>query len=113
MEFGGSAFLILVSGLRLYVQLSNVFHELYKMWLESLSTKKRESIRTIRVTTERKSGIPPLVAPFNFGIDQDWLEDEGPGDAKLIEDWGTYEDPEGFGTKKRPMDDEGMENNQD
>jgi len=47
--------------------------------------------------------IPPNQAPYNFGISVDWMENHGQKYADLIGDWGTFEDPDGFGTKARQL----------
>jgi hypothetical protein len=46
--------------------------------------------------TGRSTIEPPLLAPFNFGIDQTWFENKSEEFARLVKDWGTHGNPEGF-----------------
>lgn len=48
----------------------------------------------------RGSDEPPDVAPYNFGINQPWYGAHKDKDTHRIalSDWGSYDDPEGFGT---------------
>ena len=81
-------------------QLTTALHRLYDLWWSSLTVVKRRKFTTIRITsTDRSSSIPPNQAPYNFGISVDWMEKYGQKYMDLIGDWGTFEDPNGFGTK--------------
>ncbi|TDL13707.1 hypothetical protein BD410DRAFT_903240 [Rickenella mellea] len=83
-------------------ELSAVFHDLYELWWDSLSTKEREGFRTTRVAgTGRSTDRPPLIAPFDFGIDATWWDEKHEEFSSLVCDWGTHGDPNGFGTKRR------------
>jgi hypothetical protein len=74
---------------------------LHQLWRNSLTTKQKEAIRAIRVTgSGRQTSQPPLVAPFNFGIDADWWADESQRFTALVGDWGKFEDPVGFGSRR-------------
>jgi hypothetical protein len=54
-------------------QLSEIFHDLKKIAFGALSTKQKEAIVGIRVEgTGRVSQVPPLIAPYDFGIDWGW-----------------------------------------
>ena len=54
--------------------------------------------------TSRSTIEPPLIAPFDFGIDQGWLENESERYARLVKDWGTHGNPEGFGETEEDQD---------
>lgn len=82
----------------LYWQLSSIFHELWDLWYDSLNAQSREKINYIRIKdTGRTTNIPPLVAPYNFGINKGWMRDESVNFSRLVTDWGRFPDPDGFG----------------
>lgn len=82
-------------------QLSEVLHEIRKLGYESMSAKDREKISNITVNeTGRTTNIPPLVAPYNFGINAAWHEREKNNFPGIINDWGKYAGPDGFDTEE-------------
>lgn len=83
-----------------YLQLTNVSHTMQAMFSESQTTRERAHFHYKRVTgTHRKSSRIPLVAPWDFGVHREWLDEhcEDPNIGPLIADWGTHGNPEGFG----------------
>ncbi|TDL15547.1 hypothetical protein BD410DRAFT_732578, partial [Rickenella mellea] len=82
-------------------ELSAIFHKLRSLWWDSIPAKQQLTYHARRVTdTERNTNLPPLMAPFNFGINNEWLEECRETYAAVIGDWGQHPDPDGFGTKK-------------
>ncbi|KIJ09904.1 hypothetical protein PAXINDRAFT_17024 [Paxillus involutus ATCC 200175] len=84
-------------------ELGDICHELYGMWRASLTAKQKKRFQTIHVHgTDRESPWIPLDTPFNFGIDMDWFDvaKESCEHGHLLTDWGQWEDPEGFGSRK-------------
>lgn len=51
--------------------------------------------------THRTSSRIPLVSPWDFGISNEWLNEQrnDPNIAPLLQDWGTHGDPEGLGIR--------------
>lgn len=79
-------------------QLTDVFVALEAIWWSSLSVKERQKFVTIKVSsTARSSSIPPGKAPYNFGINQEWMHQHKDEYTDLLLDWGQYPDPPGFG----------------
>ncbi|KAJ7312543.1 hypothetical protein DFH08DRAFT_973335 [Mycena albidolilacea] len=78
-------------------------HELSEMAFKLLPIHDKKKIHYVCVRTGRVSARIPDDAPYNFGINQLWLDanKNHPDRVHLLSDWGTYEDPEGFGTNKR------------
>ncbi|KAJ7770026.1 hypothetical protein B0H16DRAFT_1306988 [Mycena metata] len=74
-------------------QLSQISHVTQTMWAKSLTENELKNIKFRRVTTtHRKSLRIPKTSPWDFGINQEWLEEHG----DLVSTWGTYGNPEGF-----------------
>ncbi|KAF9468339.1 hypothetical protein BDZ94DRAFT_781360 [Collybia nuda] len=81
-------------------ELSDIFLTLHTSWWVSLTAKEREGYNFLRVRdTGRASDVIPLLAPFNFGINQRWLEvQKSRGEnSHILMDWNTFQDPDGFG----------------
>ncbi|KAJ6564364.1 hypothetical protein B0H19DRAFT_1285779, partial [Mycena capillaripes] len=82
---------------------SRMLHDMLSMWDVSLKPKERANIRYIRVRgTNRVSHRVPTIAPYDFGISLDWLE-QHQDDAlagPLLKDWNNYGNPDGFETWK-------------
>jgi hypothetical protein len=78
--------------------------------------KQKERFHMIRVTdTDRQSQHIPDFTPYTFGINADWLEARkgAPEYSHLLNEWGAWEDPEGFGSKKREhQDNQGTPNDE-
>jgi len=82
-------------------QLSDVFHKLKTIAMDALSVKQKEAIVGIRVgNTGRKSLIPPLLAPYDFGIDLGWWNRYAKKYPNHITDFMTHGNIEGFGKGK-------------
>ncbi|TDL17024.1 hypothetical protein BD410DRAFT_843958 [Rickenella mellea] len=82
-------------------ELSAIFHELRNLWWDFIPMKQQHTYHSLRVTgTQRNTNDPPLMAPFNFGINNEWLEEHGERYAAVVGDWGEHPDPDGFGAKK-------------
>ncbi|KAF7372889.1 hypothetical protein MSAN_00495100 [Mycena sanguinolenta] len=78
---------------------SNMLHDMLSMWDASLTTKERANIRYLRVRgTHRLSIGVPTLAPYDFGISLDWLKQhqDDPLDGRLLNDWNTHGNPDGF-----------------
>jgi hypothetical protein len=78
-------------------------HELAQIAFNLLPAKDKKNIRYERVRgTGRVSSRVPTIAPYNFGINKTWLEmyKDDPEYKHLLADWGSYDDPVGFGTNK-------------
>ncbi|KAG6871436.1 hypothetical protein C0992_010958 [Termitomyces sp. T32_za158] len=79
-------------------KLTDLFHKLQQLWWDSLSTKQKLSY-ALRVTnTGRSSSVPPLVAPFDFGIDPTWWSEHGTSTEykSIVSDWMKYPMPKAF-----------------
>ncbi|KAH9858843.1 hypothetical protein C2E23DRAFT_880265 [Lenzites betulinus] len=79
--------------------LSEIYHRLRKIWYDSLSVRFANAMTTRISTSNRSTNTPPPFAPYNFGINQQWLE-EYKNDATYkiaLRTWGTFTDPPGFG----------------
>ncbi|EIW65148.1 uncharacterized protein TRAVEDRAFT_16968 [Trametes versicolor FP-101664 SS1] len=74
--------------------------ELREMYAESLTAKQAQTSKFRVRNLGRSSDTPPAVAPYNFGINMEWLDAHKDMDTyhALLHDWGTYEDPVGFGS---------------
>ena len=85
-----------------WLKLTRILHKLEKFWWDALTNKEREAVNIFRVGTERSTSKPPLVAPYNFGIDLEWWKAaKESGDwENVIGDWGKYADPQGFGENR-------------
>ncbi|KIJ14141.1 hypothetical protein PAXINDRAFT_156253 [Paxillus involutus ATCC 200175] len=84
-------------------ELGNVYHELHDLWCSSLTAKQKKCFHSIRVhATQRQSTRIHTDMPYNFGIDLAWLDVNKnlPGLQDQLTDWGKWDDPEGFGSKK-------------
>jgi hypothetical protein len=72
-------------------------HKLRKIWWESLSIKEKETISSTPVYgTGRSTSVPPLQAPYDFGIDKTWWALFKHKYPEHVKDWFTYGNPEGF-----------------
>lgn len=49
--------------------------------------------------TGRSTSAPPLVAPYDFGIDMTWWETEASEYPAHVVDWLTHGNPDGFGVE--------------
>ncbi|KAJ7059204.1 hypothetical protein C8F01DRAFT_274966 [Mycena amicta] len=83
-------------------ELELIYHELTELYMASLGEKHR--MINVRIRSSRVSNRLPTKAPFNFGINMDWLN-EHRSDARYdtaiaTAQWGEWEDPVGFGSKK-------------
>ena len=88
-------------------QLTQVFNKLKTIVVDSLSVKQKEAIVGIRVgNTGRRSLIPPLLAPYDFGIDLGWWKHHAKNYPNHISDFMTHGNIEGFGKGKGKGDGE-------
>ncbi|KAJ7751790.1 hypothetical protein DFH07DRAFT_960848 [Mycena maculata] len=97
-------------------ELSGALQELSAIAFGFLTQNEKKKIQYIRVRdTGRASSRIPEIAPYNFGINPAWLEanKEKPEYVHLLVDWGTYKDPEGFGTNKRVIEENVVEGDPD
>jgi len=79
------------------IKLSKIFHDLNTIYTTNQTAKQREKIIGITVSeTGRATVVPPLVAPFDFGIDPEWFQRESGVFAKIVRDWGKHGNPDGF-----------------
>ncbi|KAF8497694.1 hypothetical protein JB92DRAFT_3099529 [Gautieria morchelliformis] len=93
---------------------SEIYHELSKIHMTSLSAKSRQQILFHRVQTNRSMDKPTMMAPYNFMIDEHWFKTKRAWKYKReTEDWGHYGDdhtPPGFsmpdGLRLLQMDEE-------
>ncbi|KIJ57839.1 hypothetical protein HYDPIDRAFT_171516 [Hydnomerulius pinastri MD-312] len=95
-----------------FMELGNILHDLHKLWRESLANKKRKRFHAIRVSdTGRQSGRIPDYTPYNFGINQEWLDANQHKHEyqDLLKDWGSWGDPEGWGSRKHGEEGNGQE----
>ncbi|KAJ7449729.1 hypothetical protein B0H11DRAFT_2332069, partial [Mycena galericulata] len=81
-------------------KMSNMFHDLHRVYSEAQSKSDKNKIIFTRV---RNTGRPcrriPAAAPYNFGIAEGWLE-RACADSEneaLLQGWGNFENPPGFG----------------
>lgn len=84
-------------------------HDLSTIASGLLSENERQKIQLIRVPdTGRASLRIPVIAPYNFGINNEWLQTNKlkPENTRLLSDWGKHPDPEGFGTRRRGVEGE-------
>lgn len=80
-------------------QLTCLIHKLVRILDETLTVKSSKLTQGTRVRgTGRSTNVPPVVAPYNFGINFQWLETYQNIYPVHLRDWGKYEDPEGFGS---------------
>ncbi|KAG2113233.1 hypothetical protein DEU56DRAFT_919734 [Suillus clintonianus] len=97
-------------------ELGQIFHTLHDLWQASLTSKQKKCFHMIRVTgTDRQSQRIPDFTPYTFGINMEWLEanKDRLEYQDLLKEWGAWEDPEGFGSKKREhQDDRGTPNDE-
>ncbi|KAJ6590800.1 hypothetical protein B0H10DRAFT_1960964 [Mycena sp. CBHHK59/15] len=84
-------------------------HDLSTIASDLLSENERQKIQLIRVPdTGRASLRIPVIAPYNFGINNEWLQTNKlkPENTRLLSDWGKHPDPEGFGTRRHGVEGE-------
>ncbi|KAJ6532810.1 hypothetical protein B0H10DRAFT_2449663 [Mycena sp. CBHHK59/15] len=84
-------------------------HDLSTIASGLLSENERQKIQLIRVPdTGRASLRIPVISPYNFGINKEWLQTNKlkPENTRLLSDWGKHPDPEGFGTRRRGVEGE-------
>ncbi|GBE87457.1 hypothetical protein SCP_1101330 [Sparassis crispa] len=82
-------------------ELSNIFKELDTLAWQAKSAKEKERIVSISVRdTGRSTDIPPLVAPFDFGINKTWWEvnKDDVRYKEVLTDWYMHGDLLGFGS---------------
>ncbi|KAG1797569.1 uncharacterized protein BJ212DRAFT_1488959 [Suillus subaureus] len=97
-------------------ELSQIFHTLHDLWRASLTSKQKKRFHMIQVTgTDHQSQHIPDFTPYTFSINIEWLEANKYRleYQDLLKEWGAWEDPEGFGLKKREhQDNQGTPNNE-
>jgi hypothetical protein len=80
--------------------MSDALHEMQSIAFDLLTPTQKKGIHyeRIRGTGRHSLGVPDR-APYNFGINMAWLDKykDHPDYSALLEDWGKYPDPEGFG----------------
>jgi hypothetical protein len=77
--------------------LEGIFYDLKKIAMDQLTAKQREAIVGIRVEgTGRISNIPPLCAPYDFGIDKTWWRTRGQDYPNHVVDFFTHGKLDGF-----------------
>ncbi|KIJ13115.1 hypothetical protein PAXINDRAFT_14174 [Paxillus involutus ATCC 200175] len=79
-------------------------------WWSGLSVKQKQQFPTRVEGTSRLPPRIPIVAPYNFGVNTAWLSTTIKEERykTLLEDWGTYGDPEGFGSNSVACPVEGL-----
>jgi hypothetical protein len=80
--------------------MSDALHEMQSIAFDLLTPTQKKGIHYERIRgTGRQSLRVPDRAPYNFGINMAWLDKykDHPDYSALLEDWGKYPDPEGFG----------------
>ncbi|KAJ7812475.1 hypothetical protein B0H13DRAFT_1926102 [Mycena leptocephala] len=81
-------------------EMSDALHEMQSIAFDLLTPTQKKGIHYERIRgTGRQSLRVPDRAPYNFGINMAWLDKykDHPDYSALLEDWGKYPDPEGFG----------------
>ncbi|KAJ7923883.1 hypothetical protein B0H13DRAFT_2266897 [Mycena leptocephala] len=81
-------------------EMSDGLHEMQNIAFDLLTPTQKIIIQYERVRgTGRQSLRVPDRAPYNFGINMAWFDKykDHPDYSALLEDWGNYPDPEGFG----------------
>ncbi|KAJ6561301.1 hypothetical protein B0H10DRAFT_2240029 [Mycena sp. CBHHK59/15] len=84
-------------------------HDLSTIASGLLSENERQKIQLIRVPDTGHASLRiPVIAPYNFGINNEWLQTNKlkPENTRLLSDWGKHPDPEGFGTGRRGVEGE-------
>ena len=76
--------------------------------MDSLTAKQVQCMVFRVRDSGRTSDKVPALAPYDFGINQDWYDrfKNEPTHQHILGDWGTYGDPEGFGSNTNDSDDE-------
>ncbi|KAH7923258.1 hypothetical protein BV22DRAFT_967311, partial [Leucogyrophana mollusca] len=80
-------------------ELGDVFHELRRLWWDSMEPKQRKRFNAMRVEgTGRESLRIPEFTPYDFGINAEWFtaNNEKIEIRDLLKGWGAWGDPEGF-----------------
>jgi hypothetical protein len=78
-------------------QLTKVFKELRDIEWSARTLKQKQKVIGITVEgTGRSTPIPPLVAPYDFGIDKTWWRVEAGEYPAHVADWFTHGNPDGF-----------------
>ena len=83
----------------MWLKLTRILHKLQAFWRDALTNKEKEAFSIFRIgNSERSTSQPPLVAPYNFGINLErWEAAKESGNwDNIIGDWGKYADPQGF-----------------
>jgi hypothetical protein len=81
-----------------FSKLTEIMHELHGMWWANRSIREKEKINAIIInTTSRSTSVPPLQAPYDFGIDQEWWKTAKEKYPEHVKDWYTYGNPAEFG----------------
>ncbi|KAJ7443280.1 hypothetical protein FB451DRAFT_950517, partial [Mycena latifolia] len=73
--------------------------DIHETWWDSLTPHQKGNLKFIRVRgTGRRSSRIPKLAPYNFGINQEWLERHrfDPRYQEMLSDWNTHGNPPGF-----------------
>ena len=66
--------------------------------MEEAPPKERNRARATLIRgTGRVNDVPPVFAPFDFGINRAWYEAARPKYPRLLRDYFTYGNPAGFG----------------
>ncbi|KAJ6540383.1 hypothetical protein B0H19DRAFT_1077795 [Mycena capillaripes] len=84
-------------------EFSTDLHELAKTAFNAFSEKEKKKIHYTRVRgTGRTSSRIPLIAPYDYSINQTWFNTYKlhPDYRHLLGDWGNFPDPQGLGTNK-------------
>ena len=73
-------------------------HELHDIWWNNRSIREKEKINAIIIeSTTRSTSVPPLQAPYDFGINPEWWNTAKDKYPEYVKDWYKYGNPEGFG----------------
>ena len=93
--------------LKLSKQLTAIIRELQNIYADELTQKDLRSFRHLIVRNSgRDTNIPPIATPYNFAINQEWLQRYRHRFLE-VRDWGLWGDPAGFGEKEGNGDGDG------
>ncbi|OBZ65363.1 hypothetical protein A0H81_14653 [Grifola frondosa] len=82
---------------------TEILHELWEAYWDTLPAKQKEGYRP-RIRTDHFTDQPPMVAPYNFGINQVWFNEHKETYQLRLHDWYTFPDPPGFSANANPVD---------
>jgi hypothetical protein len=84
-----------------------VFKELREIEWSARTVKQKQKMIGITVEgTGRSTSVPPLVAPYDFGIDKMWWETKASEYPAHVADWLTHGNPNGFGDESDAGEDD-------